>query len=139
MKIIRTSTHRFPDWLSWHGNRWKRRVEARGASRGIRGERPSHLEASSTPRRCHVTSRHVTRVNSCQRHTRPAHRLLFTALVVFCSLVVNGTREPRARHSRKHFPLDSNSHLRTCSSRTPPSFAHGVFSSSNLRTQPSTH
>lgn len=72
----------------------------------------------STPRR-RVTSRHVTlcRVNSCQRHTRPASFLQHSSSSAPSSLTKCANQDPG--HSWKHFPHDSNSHRRTCSPRTP--------------------
>lgn len=117
----------YPGMAAAESVEYKREEWREGSKRG------DHLISRhlDTPTSCHVTSRHVVSRQLVSATHSP--RLLFTALVVFCSLVVDETREPgplallKALSAR--LKLSSSNLLSANSS----SASTGLFSS-NLRT-----
>lgn len=108
-------------------------VEYKRDERRERSKRDEHLISRhlDTPTSRHVTSRHVVSRQLVSATHSP--RLLFTALVVFCSLVVDEMREPGPRALLKTLSARlklSSSNLLSANS----SSASTDLFSSNLRT-----
>lgn len=117
----------YPGMAAAESVEYKREERREGSKRG------DHLISRhlDTPTSRHVTSRHVVSRQLVSATHSP--RLLFTALVVFCSLVVDETREPGSLALLKALSARLKLSSSNLLSATSSSASTGL-SSSNLRT-----